>query len=367
MKVAIITRHAVANYGSLLQAIATQQVIESLGHISEIIDYVREDETYFRQEKTLLKQKTEWNGNLIKRAVYLALRQPESIAAGKRFEKAQRKYLNLTKRYGNLEQLMAANLGADVYITGSDQVWGPVLDGSCDSAYCCSFTKDSDKRIAYAASFGRTDMTPEMEAFFKRWLGRYQHIAVRESSAVYLLSSMGMSAVQVIDPTLMFDSAFWSGYAEPIKQKKYVLVYQLHNDKRVGSYAKKVAKQMGLPLIRVSASFHQISREGTLIWAPEVGRFLSYIKNAVLMITDSFHGTAFALNFNTPFVEVLPNNKTGTRNISILQMTGLADRILRDDDDTALAQRNIDFVKVNQILAEKRKESLDILKWMIEA
>ena len=89
MKVAVITRHAITNYGSLLQAFATQQVIESLGHECEIIDYVREDESYTQHEKTLLARKPEWNRNPIKRAIYLALRQPESIASGKKFEAEQ--------------------------------------------------------------------------------------------------------------------------------------------------------------------------------------------------------------------------------------------------------------------------------------
>ncbi len=366
MKVAVITRHAITNYGSLLQAFATQQVIEELGHTCEIIDYVRNDESYSQHEKTLLARKPEWNRNLIKKVMYLALRQPESIASGRKFEVEQSKYLHLTKRYASSEELLEDKPIADVYMTGSDQVWGPVENGSYDSSYCLSFTNDSDKRIAYAASFGRTEMTSEIENFFKKWLSRYRYIGVREDSAVSLLNKMGIDSVQVLDPTLLLDSMFWSKIAKPIKEKKYVLVYQLHNDKRVGTYAAQVAKTRGLPLIRVSTSFHQISREGKLIWCPEIGKFLSYIKNAECMVTDSFHGTAFAINFNTPFVEVLPNNKTGTRNVSILQMTGLSDRIIKDYTDTALAWREIDFLSSNRILKKERENSIHTLKRMIE-
>ena len=99
MKVAVITRHAITNYGSLLQALATQTVVENMGHCCEIIDYIRDDEHYSQHEKTILKRKPGWNNNLIKRTLYLLLRQPESVLAGKRFEKAQRKYLKLTERY----------------------------------------------------------------------------------------------------------------------------------------------------------------------------------------------------------------------------------------------------------------------------
>lgn len=366
MKVAVITRHAITNYGSLLQAFATQQVVESLGHTCEIIDYVRDDESYMQHEKTLLMRKPKWNNNPLKKILYLFLRQPESVAAGRKFKREQIKYLHLSKRYTNLEELSCHKPIADVYMTGSDQVWGPVANGSYDSSYCLSFTDDSDKKIAYAASFGRTEMTNEKECFFKNWLSRYQHIAVREDSAVKLLDKMGVESVQVLDPTLLLDSAFWTKLVKPIKEKKYVLVYQLHNDKRVGEYASKVAKAMKLPLVRISTSFHQIFRDGRFVWCPTIGEFLSFIQNAECLITDSFHGTAFAINFNTPFVEILPNNNTGTRNVSILKMTGLSDRILKDYTDTALAWREIDFSFSNKILSKERENSICILRKMIE-
>lgn len=366
MKVAVITRHAITNYGSLLQAYATQQIIEDLGYKCEIINYIRDDESYAQHEKTLLARKTEWNNNSIKRLLYLALREPESIFAGKKFEREQSEYLNLTKKYRSLEQLREDKPQADVYMTGSDQVWGPVENGAYDSSYCLSFTDDSDKRIAYAASFGRTEMTDKTRAFFQKWLSRYSHIAVREDSAVEILDEMAIPSTQVLDPTLLLGADFWRTKIKPIKEKKYILIYQLHNDNRLGAYAAKVAKRIGLPLIRISTSFHQITREGKFIYCPNIGQFLSYIINAEIMITDSFHGTAFAINFNIPFVEVLPNNKTGTRNMSILNLTGLTDRILTNENDVALAKKQIDFSRVNQLLVEKRKESINILKGIIE-
>lgn len=364
MRTTVITRHAITNYGSLLQAIATQKVLSDLGHTCTIIDYIRNDESYWKQEQTLLQGKREWNNNLLKKAAYLLVRQTESILAGRRFERAQKKYLNLTRRYHSVEELEQDKPKADVYITGSDQVWGPVADGSYDSSYCLSFTSEQDKKIAYAASFGHADMTPERIAYFEKWLKRYAHISVREDSAVSLLNEMGIPATQVIDPTLLLRADYWTQFTKPIA-KKYVLAYQLHNDKRLGRYAEKVAREMQLPLIRVSASLHQISRPGKLIWCPEIGDFLSYIKYAACLITDSFHGTAFAINFNTPFVEIMPNNNTGTRNMSILRLTGLSDRILQDDNNIALAGKKMDFDRANRILQKQREFSLRVLQEMI--
>ena len=366
MKVAVITRHAISNYGSLLQAIATQQVIENMGHSCEIIDYIREDESYYRQEITMLKRKPDWYNNPFKRILYLVLRQPESIFAGKKFEKICTKHLNLTRRYTNADELKLERPVADVYLTGSDQVWGPVKDGTYDDSYCLSFTNDNDKRIAYAASFGHTEMNDELNLYYSKWLSRYAHIAVREDSAVEILKNIDIDGVQVLDPTLLLDSKDWGKRILPDLKKNYVLVYQLHNDKKLGEYARKVANAKGLPLIRISAALHQIGREGKLVWLPDLEEFLSYIKNAECLITDSFHGTAFAINFNTPFVEVLPNNNTGSRNMSILKLTGLSERILQDENDLELANSPIDFSYANSVLSEKRRESLNILKKMIE-
>jgi hypothetical protein len=262
---------------------------------------------------------------------------------------------------------------ADIYLTGSDQVWGPVSNGIYDEAYCLSFTKNEDKRVAYAASFGHTEMTDELREYFFKWLTRYSHIAVREDSAKEFINSIGVPCSQVLDPTFLLDKSDWAAFKKDgilrknkLESGKYILIYQIHNDKKLGEYAAKVAKDIGLPLIRISVSLHQKFRNGKFIWAPDLGEFLSLVDNAACIITDSFHGTAFALNFNTDFVEVLPNNNTGTRNMSILKLTGLRDRILKSSKDVGLAKQKIDYKKVNELLAEERKKSQEVLKNILE-
>lgn len=363
MKVDVITRHAISNYGSLLQAFATQKAIEELGHECEIIDYVRVDESYKNHEKTILKNKSEWNNNPLKRFVYLLIRQPGSLIAGKKFQAQREMFLNLTKLYDTRDSLKNDCPNADVYMTGSDQVWGPTEDGTYDDNYCLSFVENK-KKIAYAASFGRTEMDSDVNAYFKKSLAEYSHIAVREDSAVDIINKMGFEAQQVLDPTLLFERKFWLKYVTEIRFDKYILVYQLHNDKKLGEYAKKIAAQKRLPLIRISASIHQMVRPGKFVWCPTIAEFLGYVKNAELMITDSFHGTAFAINFNTQFVEVLPNTKTGTRNLSILNLTGLSDRIYSEENKD-VANTMADFSYANTVLTEKRKESKEILNKMI--
>lgn len=166
----------------------------------------------------------------------------------------------------------------------------------------------------------------------------------------------------MLDPTLLLTGDEWARYISHNVNGRYVLVYQLHNNPVLSDYAVRFARYVGLPLYRVSPTFHQFWRGGKFVYLPDLGDFLSYIKNSTYMVTDSFHGTAFALNFNRQFIEILPNNKTGSRNQSILQLTDLQDRIVTDYGDLSIAERKIDYARVNAILAEERRKSMEIMK-----
>lgn len=362
MNVKVITRHAPSNYGSLLQSIATIKTIERLGHACQIIDYIRNDERGLKAITTPLSNKKEWSGNILKRIAYILLRYPEEHIAERKFERMRSKYLKLTERCTNITEL--SNLTADVFMTGSDQVWGPTLNGKYDEAYFLSFVRNT-KKTAYAASFGRTEFTLSTISQYKKMLSKYDDIAVREDSAVELLDNMHIRCVgQVLDPTLLLTGDEWRAFIknDHIIQGKYVLVYQLHNNPVLSDYAVRFAEHVGLPLYRVSPTFHQFKRGGHFLYLPELSDFLSYIKDCTYFITDSFHGTAFALNFNKQFIEILPNNKTGSRNQSILRLTGLEDRIINDYNDFSICNRVIDYDRVNSILENERMKSIDILK-----
>ena len=364
MDIKVITRHAPSNYGSLLQSIATITLLERLGHTCEIIDYIRDDEHGLKAVTTSLNGKQSWNGNPLKRLAYIALRYPEEKTAELKFNRMRKEHLKLTKRCRTLEDLK--RLDADVFMTGSDQVWGPTLNGHYDEAYFLSFVKEKPK-IAFAASFGKTEFTDAIVTEYKRFLSEYSSIAVREDAAVNMLKRWGIQcAGQVLDPTLMLSETEWSQLIKPVETpKRYILVYQIHKDKKLGNYARRFAEHTQLPLLRVSPFLHQVSREGKLKLLPGIGEFLYYIKQCTYFITDSFHGTAFALNFNKDFIEILPNTSTGSRNLSILRLTKLENRIVSDFKDFSLANERIDYNRVNSILQEQRDISLEKLKFIL--
>lgn len=365
MKIKVITRHAPSNYGSLLQAMATIQVIESLGHQCEIIDYRKKNEIGIKGILTTLQNKPSWEKNPIKKYLYIALRYPEEKIAAILFEKMRSKYLKMTSRCYRINDLKT--LTADIFMTGSDQVWAPLLDGNYDKAYFLNFASPNSRKVAYAASFGKTQFSEKVIKDYKHLLSQYNAITVRESHAVKLLQDWNIECEgQVLDPTLLLDAQQWSKYITKEIKSKYVLIYEIHNNPLLDDYAKRFSKHMGLQLIRVSPSLHQITRGGKMIFCPSLGTFLSYIKNAQYIITDSFHGTAFAINFNKEFIEILPNNKTGSRNQSLLQLTGLEDRIIVDYNDYSLADKRINYAKVNEIMKKERQCSMHILSLLLE-
>lgn len=364
MKVKVITRHGPSNYGSLLQALATTKAVESLGHECQIIDYRRSDECGLNAIRAALDAKENWKNNPVKRALYIGLRWPEEGFAEHRFDSFRERYLNMTPRVDSLEDI--ATMKADVWMTGSDQVWGPTGVDPYDRAYFLQFPAEG-RRVAYAASFGRTKFSPAVTDEYRRMLSGYDRISVREDSAADIIEKMDLPRPeQVLDPTFLLTEKQWETYIDPEPiGKRYILVYQIHNNPALDAYAGMLQKRLGLPLLRVTPFLHQINRSGRIQLLPSPGRFLRLIKDASLMVTDSFHGTAFALNFNTDFVEILPNNGTGTRNHSILRFTGLTDRVITDHADFETPTRKIDFAPVNRIINDARIRSYNVLKHLL--
>lgn len=371
MNIKVITRHGPSNYGSLLQSIATVKKIEEFGHQCEIIDYQRADERGLNGVLTQLKAKDGF-GNPLKKLAYIAVRYPIEKFAQVRFDKMRKKYLKMTSKCSSHVDLK--KISADAFITGSDQVWGPMMNGVYDSAYFLQFVGKDSRKLAYAASFGKTKFDESTVEAYKKMLSEYDKIAVREKSAVSLLEEWGLDNClgQVLDPTLLLDSKTWKDLlvskhdSQKYANKNYILVYQIHNDPKLSDYAKRIARQTGMELLRVNPYLHQKFRGGKFICCPDLGEFLALIDNASCIITDSFHGTCFAINFGKQFIEILPNNATGTRNQSILELTGLSDRILHDTDDYSLLGKVIDYGKVYEVLVAERRKSLEVIRSMIQ-
>lgn len=369
MKIDIITRHAIANYGSILQAYATEKMLDKLNIENEIIDYVRVEENSKNLVKTYMKNSKKWNRNFITRFIYKIIQKPNLDIMNNKFAKYRKKYLKLTsKQYKNKNELMEDLPQADIYCTGSDQVWGQIANDDYDENYFLEFVPNDKRCIAYSASFGKNKLSENLKIKLPKLMEKYSDIMVRELSAVKILNASGIDNVKlVLDPTLLLSKEEWKENLKIKNNEKeqYILTYQLHHNKEFDKYLKKLAKATNLKVVRLSSSIYYKFKYGKFVYLPDLEQFLTYFKNAKYVVTDSFHGTVFSIIFNKQVIDILPG-KTRTRIESILKLFGMEDRIVNDYNDMSIINKEIDYKKVNDILDKERKKSIEYLRKAIE-
>lgn len=185
---------------------------------------------------------------------------------------------------------------------------------------------------------------------------------MREKSGVEILENLGIkNSINVLDPTLLLNKEEWSKLAsDKYKGKNYIFVYNLNRNKKIDKYVEKLSKEKHLKIYYVSYALHEFYKKGKMKCNVSVADFLSLIKYATYVVTDSFHATAFSINFNTDFMIVFPE-KYSTRVKNILEITGLESRIVDNCEDVSLANINIDFENANMILKLERKKAKDYL------
>lgn len=369
MKASVITLHTVDNYGSVMQTYATQQILKKCGYDVEFVDYWRRDNLpQSRAERmlegsTLQKLKPLWGiNNFTRKATVSILKNVLEKQRSPMWRFLEEK-VQLTKvRYCSYEELEANPPVADVYITGSDQVWNSIWNQGIDRSYFLDFAPAGKPRIAFSASIGREQLDTEEIPETKRLLEKYSAISVREQSAVELLASMDIKSTLVLDPTLMLEAEEWRKLATKQKREKpYILIYQLNPNPQMDQYAEQLAQKKNWEIIRIGFGRSDRRKGGKCVMLPSVEEFLGLFCDAACVLTDSFHATAFSLNLGTDFISVLPG-RFGTRIESILKLTRTENRILTSYDDLTVVDRSIDEKNVQNIFTVERKKGFDFLK-----
>ena len=367
--IAVMTLHNSPNYGSCLQTYATQTVLDGLGLDTQIIDYYRQDAIPENETDRAL------NGQLVKKMPIFKLpgmktlaRIPVSRIVARRaapLNEFRKTRLHLSpEKYYSFEELERNPPKADIYCTGSDQVWNSVWNKGFNKAFYLEFAPEGARRIAYAASIGKNSLEDWEIAPMREALLKYSYISVREEEAVELLDSIGIhGAVPVIDPTLMLDRNDWGNIASEklVPKQPYILIYQLNKNPEFDQYAEKLSKKLHLPLYRIAYGVHEKRMGEHTIVSPRVEEFLGLFMNAEYVLTDSFHGTAFSLNLGRKFVAISPGRFSG-RIMNLLKMTGATDQYLDDYRNFDIANNPIDFGHVQQVFDDKRGEATTFLR-----
>lgn len=366
MKIEIITLHRITNFGSMLQTYATQTAIEKLGHKAEVIDFVPDGMTFWRGC---------WPNNDVpawKKTIKLLPLWLVNVTQFNILNRFMQKYIHTTpKRYGCYQDILDDIPQADAYLSGSDQVWNTQNNNPKDDlkAYYLGFVPEEKKRIAYAGSFGKNNFTEEESAIICEYIAKYDHVAVREDDGLEILDRHGFhNGVHVVDPTLLLNAEEWTKFAnKKAPKEQYVFVYNLNRNALIKEIAQKIAAERGLKIINFADSLDFIPGAKNRLFNTAMD-FINHIANAEVVVTDSFHGTAFSINFSKQFI-CIKAPRYNSRLESILRQTGLIDtRMVGSAEEGLEASRQlIDYSKVNAVMDEARNKSYEYLKNAIEA
>ena len=357
--VAIVTIFDNFNNGTYLQAFATSYMVRKLGYKVLFVDYCREFNKY-----TLFWQHL-WRNPLKQFFAFIGF-----VKRRKAMQSIVRSNFTLTNPYVGYQSLEKNPPKADIYLTGSDQVWNTLHNHGIDKAYYWGEINDASKKIiSYAASIGLDKFDEQDQEQIYALLSRYSAISVREQNAVSILKNLGLDSTLVLDPTLLLSKSEWLEALkldESFVSSPYILYYSVETseqDKLLEEMARQISQHLGIPIIQMC--FGSMSKKNYVsqyVENPLPQDFISLMAHASFVIACSFHGTAFSLNFNKPFVSIVPV-KYSSRAVSLLNEFGLSEHFITEKSQIDCSKLcNIDYKRVNGLLDEKRISSIDFLR-----
>ena len=376
-KIGIVSCYFKHNYGSMLQAYATQQILDNMHlenetiNIDENVDFANGKKKYYATQITnvsFIKSKL----GMIKLKFDKKLNKElgKNICIRDLKYKEFEKNFKLTKPYKTYNELTEKCKEYSNIIVGSDQLWLPV--NVVADYYTLNWVPDNVNKISLATSFGVSEIPNKYKDDYAKFLNRINYLSVRETSGVKLVEKLSNNkATLVCDPTLLLTKDEWMEIQDvkPIIEGKYILCYFLGSNIEHRKFAEKLKKQTGYKI--VSDEYVKYSD----VFADETpynigpAEWINLIRNAQFVCTDSFHGTVFSLINNVPFFtfERYSNKdakiSTNSRIYSLLEMVDLKNRILSGTEDIEeVINLKINFDDVNAKLEKFRNESKDFLK-----
>jgi len=353
------------NYGQLLQAYAMQVHLKKLGHDAYIIRYRPRSKRQVSKFRRLLRLRT-WK-NRIKR--YTSRYGDKSRL--RLFDSFRNQYLKHSDEvYLSYKQLKKSPPEADIYIVGSDQVWGPWFQLD---PYFLSFIPDNAfSKIAYAASFGRESLTSDEISRYAPQIAKFAAVGVREETALPLCRQLGINDAQwVPDPTILLDREEWLRISQP-------------SDCFTSGYKNVFAYVIGPEdHSTIHRTLDVVSRKGSTVYVsqgddsrsnlyPTIQQWIWLIANADMVVTNSFHGTVFCLLFNRQFITIPREgvlSSMNTRVKTLLDKVGLGERLLDLCDAkeiNRLELTEVNWIAVNRIMGDWKCDGKDFLNRVIE-
>lgn len=356
MKIGILTFHRAINFGAVLQCYALYRTLSDMGHDVEVIDY---RPAYIEKYRKLFY----WNDfkklgllGKIKNLLLLPKTYLNKRKSARIFDTFIHENIKFTSVVKNIHDVPLF----DVIFFGSDQIWNPRTCEGFDPIFYGQFPNCIAKLVSYAASIGTPQLlTKNQWNIIFPLMKSFHAISVRESKLAEYLQNGGIKAQTVLDPTLMASKEIFERIVEKPKETGYVLLYMLEHDNNAIKFAKNIAMQNNLKLIRVrTLSSPSMKRKNYEEVIPvSVGEFLGYFKYADYVVNVSFHGTAFSVIFNKEFYTLKSRNFE--RAYGLLDNLGLLSRFLSPDETVLPVQ--INYSEVNIRLKMMREFSINFI------
>lgn len=387
-KAAIVSCYFQYNYGSMLQAYATQMVLDKLGYENETID-VSGFNHEIKKAKLLYFAKASLTSDillsklgmaknvLIKKFSKNEYAKMAQIRAEK-FDAFSKKRFRLSPQYASKKELRESC--KDSYssvLVGSDQLWLP--GNIAADYYTLNFVPEMVNTIAYATSFGQSNLPNDSARKATLFLKKIRHIGVREESGQKLVKELAGRDVPVVcDPTLLFTGEEWRSIQkeEPIVEGKYILCYFLGNNPPHREFAKRLKEATGYKIIALTHLDEFVkSDEGYADETPydvDPSDFLNLIRNAEYVCTDSFHCSVFSILYQKQFFTFRRYNRntkqsTNSRLDTLFRLTGVDGRLLTGNEKIEDCLKiKTDYTKVHQKLDDVRKQSYAYLEAALE-
>lgn len=368
-KVGIVTYYSFYNYGSSWQAYALANTINELGYDARLIDFTN----YNYKWNTELRRKVLFHRliamllhpSTIKKTLYT--KSIGNRVVKLRDDEVQSKFEAFLNESLPLSDDDFTTKKADymAFVCGSDQVWQlepPGLHYIFFLRFC-----EAKKRIAYAASFGTVTIPNYNKGYLKRYLEGFSAVSVREDIGVNIVSEVTeeIKAKQVLDPVLLKTTDWWERLVEPISAPdKYIVCYFLGESGEYKRIIREKAVVDSAVVVWIATGFEEV-KEGDLVLKPTPKQFLWLIKNSIYVFTDSLHGTEFALTYKKHFSickrRYLIGPEQQSRLDSLIRLLDLSELLLGENDSIISLCPNVDYSKIDYILARERKKSIDFL------
>lgn len=353
MNIKIITCHYAYNYGAVLQTYALCRFLNDQGESAEVINY----RPWYYKGSTK-------NKNKIRLALRKIIRLPDNYKSEKVFYSFLKRNVPMTVEYKDYDSLVQADIKADVFIAGSDQIWNFNMPNGREKAFYLEFVRQG-KKTSYAASLGMDALMDEQMLFLREKLKQFDYISLRESSAKRIFEVAGIQDVQVVlDPVYLLRHDEWSRFSRKpqiFPEEKYILVYAFNRQREIFRFGEKLAKKYGYKLLTVNTFWEDVlNTTDHYYWNCMPEEFVYLVRHAECVVTNSFHGLSFSIIFNRPAI-LFEKDETGNSRmndlIDMLEAYKVKDQTVKD----RVIIPDMDFSAINKNIQKYREQSIRYL------